>query len=305
MIKYYSFIIIGYINKGGRIVDYNLCDYKTLQRLLTPHGFNFSKSLGQNFIIDSSVCPAMAEMLGADENTGVLEIGPGVGVLTKELCKTAGRVVSVELDERLYPVLDKTLEDYDNFKLIKGDCMKIDLLQLMEDEFSQYDSVKVCANLPYYITSPVIMKLLESKLPVEEIEVMVQQEAAERLCAEIGSRNAGAVSVAVKYYGDSEILFNVGRESFMPSPKVDSSVIKITLYKEPKYEVKNEKKFFSLVKIMFAQRRKTILNSLSNGLGISKDKVSSSLVQLSLKPDIRAEKLTMGEIVDLANLLIK
>ena len=286
-------------------MDYNLCDYKSLQKLLTPYGFNFSKSLGQNFIIDSEVCPAMVEALGVDDNTGVLEIGPGVGVLTKELCKAAGKVVSIELDDRLYPVLNKTLEDYDNFRLVKGDCMKINLSQLIKDEFSQFDIVKVCANLPYYITSPVIMNLLESKLPITEIEVMVQQEAAQRICAEIGTRGAGAVSVAVKYYGDSEILFNVGRESFMPSPKVDSSVIKIILYKEPKYNVKNEKRFFSLVKSMFSQRRKTVLNSISNGLGISKEDVQSSLERLSLDPNVRAEKLTMEEMVDLANLLIK
>lgn len=303
MIEYFTFNYI--IIKGGQIMDYNLCDYKSLQKLLTPYGFNFSKSLGQNFIIDSYVCPTMVEMLGADKNTGVLEIGPGVGVLTKELCKSAGKVVSVELDERLYPVLDKTLEDYGNFKLVKGDCMKLNLGEIIDTELSHYDTVKVCANLPYYITSPVIMNLLESKLPISEIEVMVQQEAAERLCAQIGTRAAGAVSVAVKYYGDSEILFNVGRESFMPSPKVDSAVIKISLYDTPRYYVKDEKKFFALVKSMFAQRRKTILNSLSSGLGISKADVQSSLEQLSLDSNIRAEKLTMEEMVDLANLLIK
>ena len=221
-------------------MDYNLCDYKSLVKLLSPYGFNFSKSLGQNFIIDSSVCPTMVEMLGTDKNTGVLEIGPGVGVLTKELCKASGKVVSVELDERLYPVLEKTLGDYDNFELVKGDCMKLDLAEILKEKLSGFDTVKVCANLPYYITSPVIMNLLESRLPISEIEVMVQQEAAERLCAEIGTRAAGAVSVAVKYYGESEILFNVGRECFMPSPKVDSSVIKIRLYDEPEYTVKNE-----------------------------------------------------------------
>ena len=247
----------------------------------------------------------MVEMLGTDKNTGVLEIGPGVGVLTKELCKASGKVVSVELDERLYPVLDKTLEDYDNFELVKGDCMKLNLAEILKEKLSGFDTVKVCANLPYYITSPVIMNLLESRLPISEIEVMVQQEAAERLCAEIGTRAAGAVSVAVKYYGESEILFNVGRECFMPSPKVDSSVIKIRLYDEPEYTVKNEKKFFSLVKGIFAQRRKTLVNSLSNSAGISKTEIQNALSQMGLEPTVRAENLTMEEIVALSDLLLK
>ena len=253
-------------------MDYNLCDYKSLVKLLSPYGFNFSKSLGQNFIIDSSVCPTMVEMLGTDKNTGVLE---------------------------------KTLGDYDNFELVKGDCMKLDLAEILKEKLSGFDTVKVCANLPYYITSPVIMNLLESRLPISEIEVMVQQEAAERLCAEIGTRAAGAVSVAVKYYGESEILFNVGRECFMPSPKVDSSVIKIRLYDEPKYTVKNEKKFFSLVKGIFAQRRKTLVNSLSNSVGMSKAEIQNALSKMGLEPTVRAENLTMEEIVALSDLLLK
>lgn len=284
-------------------MNYNLCDYNTVKSILSAHGFNFSKALGQNFIIDDSVCPTMVEMLGVDEKTGVLEVGPGIGVLTKELCKAAGKVVSIELDERLYPVLDKTLGDYDNFELVKGDVMKLDLASIIEEKFVGCDEVKVCANLPYYITSPVVMTLLESNLPISEIEVMVQQEAAERLCAEIGSRDAGAVTVAVNYYGESEILFNVGRECFMPSPKVDSSVIKITVRPEPEFPVKNEKQFFALVKCAFAQRRKTLVNSLSNSMGKSKADITNALKQLGLEPTVRAEKLTMEELVNLADLL--
>ena len=150
-------------------MDYNLCDYNTVKKILSAHGFNFSKALGQNFIIDDSVCPTMAEMLKADEKTGVLEVGPGVGVLTKELCKRAGKVVSVELDERLYPVLEQTLADYDNFELVKGDVMKIDLKQLIAEKFADCDTVKVCANLPYYITSPVIMMLFAYKRTLSRI----------------------------------------------------------------------------------------------------------------------------------------
>lgn len=284
-------------------MEYNLCDYKTITDLLSKQSFKFSKSLGQNFIIDSSVCPTMAQMLNADDKTGVLEIGPGVGVLTKELCKVAKKVVSIELDDRLYPVLEKTLGDYSNFELVKGDALKLDLKALIEEKFSDCDDVKVCANLPYYITSPIIMSLLEAKLPISEIEVMVQQEAGERLCAEIGTREAGAVSVAVKYYGDSEILFEVGRECFMPSPKVDSCVIKIILHEASIYNVKDEKRFLSMVRAAFGQRRKTLTNSLSNNLSMSKEQIANALTEIGLAPTVRAENLTMEDFVNLSDLL--
>lgn len=284
-------------------MEYNLCDYKTITDLLSKQGFKFSKSLGQNFIVDSSVCPTMAQMLNADDKTGVLEIGPGVGVLTKELCKVAKKVVSIELDDRLYPVLEKTLGDYSNFELVKGDALKLDLKALIEEKFSDCDDVKVCANLPYYITSPIIMSLLEANLPISEIEVMVQQEAGERLCAEIGTREAGAVSVAVKYYGDSEILFEVGRECFMPSPKVDSCVIKIILHEASIYNVKDEKRFFSMVRAAFGQRRKTLTNSLSNNLSMSKEQIANALTEIGLAPTVRAENLTMEDFVNLSDLL--
>ncbi len=284
-------------------MEYNLCDYKTISKILAKHGFTFSKALGQNFIIDEQICPAMADMLDADRHTGVLEIGPGIGVLTKELCKIAGKVVSIELDERLYPVLEETLSDYDNFCLVKGDVMKLDLHKLIEEHFSDCSNVKICANLPYYITSPIIMMLLESELNISEIEIMVQQEAAERLTAEIGSRNAGAVSIAVKYYGDSKILMHVPRSSFMPAPKVDSAVIKITLRKEQIYNVKDKKQFFSLVRASFAQRRKTLVNSISNSLGIPKQSIAEALEKTGLDAGIRAENLTMEDFVNLTDLL--
>lgn len=284
-------------------MNYNLCDYNTITTLMKKQGFTFSKSLGQNFIIDESVCPKMAEMLNAGKSTGVIEIGTGVGVLTKELCRVAGKVVAIELDERLFPILEETLADYDNFELVKGDVMKLDLNTLISDKFEGYDEVKVCANLPYYITSPVIMTLLESNLPISEIEVMVQREAAERLCAKIGSREAGAVTVAVNFYGDAEILFDVYRASFMPSPNVDSAVIKIALRNEPEFEVKDEKRLFQVVKGAFAQRRKTLVNSLSNTIGKSKSDITNALGRLNLDSNIRAEKLTMEDFVNLTDLL--
>ena len=284
-------------------MEQNLCDYKTVDALLKKYGFSFSKALGQNFLIDSEVCPQMAYYLGADEKTAVIEIGPGIGVLTKELCKTAGKVAAIELDKRLYPVLEETLGDFDNFELIEGDAMKLDLKALIDEKFSGFDDIKICANLPYYITSPLIMKLLEDKLPISEIVVMVQKEAAERLCAEMGTRNAGAVTAAVKYYGDAEVLFEVGRESFMPSPKVDSAVIKITLNKENRYNISDEKSFFALIRAAFAQRRKTLINSVSSSLNIPKSEIASALSELSLDENIRAEKLTMEDFVNLCDLL--
>lgn len=279
----------------------DLYDYNTVKRILAKHGFTFSKALGQNFLINPDVCPQMAQSLCADEKTGVLEVGPGIGVLTKELCLAAGKVVSVELDKRLFPVLDETLAEFDNIEIINADVMKIDLCKLIEEKFSDCTCVKVCANLPYYITSPVIMTLLESRLPIDEIVVMVQKEAGERLCAEVGSRLAGAVTVAVNYYADSEILFDVMRDSFMPSPKVDSVVIRLKVRKEQKYQVNDEKKFFTIVKCAFSQRRKTALNSISNTMGVPKDKVSAVFSELGIDLNTRAEKLTMNDFIALAD----
>jgi 16S rRNA (adenine1518-N6/adenine1519-N6)-dimethyltransferase len=283
--------------------DYNLCDIKTVEFLLNKYGFNFSKALGQNFIIDDEVCPQMAYFSGADKNTAVIEIGPGIGVLTKELCRVSGKVLAIELDKRLYPVLDETLSEFDNFELVEGDALELDLNQLIEEKLCGFDDIKVCANLPYYITSPIIMKLLEEKLPINEIILMVQKEAAERLCAEMGTRNSGAVTAAVKYYGDSEVLFNVGKESFMPAPKVDSAVIKITLNKEQKYAVKNVNEFFKFIRAAFAQRRKTLVNSLSSTLNIPKPDITNALSRFGLDENIRAEKLTMEDFVNLYGLL--
>ena len=280
----------------------NLSNIGTIKEILVKNGFTFSKALGQNFLINPTVCPRMAEMCGADKESGVLEIGPGIGVLTNELAKTAKKVVAIELDKRLLPVLNQTLSDHSNVKIINGDVLKVDLKELISREFGNM-RVVVCANLPYYITSPVIMTLLEGKLAITEIEVMVQQEAAERLCAELGSREAGAVTFAVNYYGKAEILFNVGRECFMPSPKVDSSVIRIAVREKPEFDVKNEKQLFTLVKCAFAQRRKTLVNSLANSLGKSKTDITNALSQLGIEPNVRAENLRMEDYVNLADLL--
>ena len=280
----------------------NLSDIGTIKKLLNADDFSFKKTLGQNFLIDDTVCPRMAEY-SVDDDTGVLEIGPGIGVLTRALAERAKRVVAVELDERLRPILQKTLFDLKNTEVVFGDAMKLDLHSLIAEKFADCGRIAVCANLPYYITSPIIMQLLESRLPIDNITVMVQKEAAERLCAEVSSREAGAVTVAVEYYAESEILFHVGRDSFMPPPKVDSAVIRLSVRKTPKYEVRSEKKFFALVKACFAQRRKTLLNTVSSTLKIEKAALSACLVELGLREDIRAEKLKMEELCALSNLL--
>ena len=281
----------------------NLYDYNTINKILTAHGFTFSKALGQNFLIDPGVCPEMARQLNADQDTGVIEIGPGIGVLTKELCRVAGKVIAIELDKRLFPVLKETLGEFDNLEIVEGDVLSLDLAALIEEKFSGMKSVKVCANLPYYITSPVIMKLLESKLPIEEIVVMVQKEAAERFCAEIGSRESGAVTVAVNYYANAEMLFEVTKDCFYPSPKIDSAVMRLTLRDKPPVEVQDEKRFFAVVKAAFAQRRKTALNSLSSALGTPKDKVLSALNEIGANEKVRAESFSLEQLARLSEIL--
>lgn len=282
----------------------NLADIKTVEKLLRPLGFSFKKSLGQNFLIDPEVCPAMASM-SADCSTGVLEIGPGIGVLTVECAKAAKKVVAIELDNRLKPVLAETLADYTNAEVIFGDALKLDLAALIKEKFYDCDRVVVCANLPYYITSPLIMKLLESRLPIESITVMVQKEAAERLCAKVGSRQAGAVTVAVAYYADAEILFEVDRSSFMPPPNVDSAVIKLNVLKDCPAKVQDEKFFFSLVKACFAQRRKTLCNTVANTLKIDKTKIADALLEMGLDSNVRSEQLSFEELAILSDKLCK
>lgn len=277
-----------------------LSNIGTIKEILGRHGFTFSKGLGQNFLVNPSVCPRMAEECGADSGVGVLEVGPGIGVLTHELCLRADKVVSVELDQRLPEVLAETLAEHKNFKLVSGDIMEIDVRKLIEEEFNGLDVV-VCANLPYYITSPIIMKFLEEKLPIKSLTVMVQKEAADRLTAKVGSRESGAVTVAVSYYSTPEFLFNVSRGSFMPSPNVDSAVIKLNISDKPNVEVKNEKDFRKVVKAGFSQRRKTLSNSLSSGLGISKQDANSLIEKANLAPSIRAEKLSLEDFGRLTN----
>ncbi len=280
----------------------NLSDINVIKSVMGKHGVTFNKGLGQNFLVDSEVCPAMAEAAGLNENTCVIEIGPGVGVLTAELAKRAGKVLSFEVDKRLLPVLAETLSDFDNVEIINEDVMKADLPKIIEEKCKGME-IAVCANLPYYITSPIIMLLLENRLPVKSITVMVQKEAADRLCADVGSRDGGAVTVAVNYYAESEKLFFVPKESFLPPPKVNSQVIRLTVREEPPVKVENEEFFFKLVKAAFSQRRKTAENSISAGLGMGKSEVSEALERAGLERSVRAEKLTMEDFANLEKIL--
>lgn len=282
----------------------NLTNIGTVKEILSRHGFSFSKGLGQNFIINPDICPKIAENGNACEGFGVLEIGTGIGVLTAELAGRADKVVAVEIDSRLLPILDETLVDFDNVKIINEDVMKCDLHRLIDEEFKGLN-VAVCANLPYYITSPVIMMLLESRLPIESITVMVQKEAAQRLCAKVGSRDSGAITVGVNYYGTVKKLFDVSRGSFMPAPNVDSAVIRIDLNRELRLDEKSESFFFRVVKAGFSQRRKTLANSLASVMGISKERVYSALRAQGLPEAARIEQLDMDKLIAVSAELMK
>lgn len=277
-----------------------LWDFNEIKKIMAESGFTFSKALGQNFLVNPSVCPKMAELCGADENTGVIEVGPGIGVLTNELCKVAKKVVAIELDSRLPEILKKTLADHDNVKIVSGDVMELDLHKLIAEEFPDMEVV-VCANLPYYITSPVIMKLLEEKLPIKALTVMVQKEAADRLCAQMGTRACGAVTAAVRYFSEPRLLFKVSAGSFMPAPKVDSAVIRMDAYKKPKLDVNDEKLYFRVVRGAFSQRRKTVLNSVSSALGIDKATLTQAFSEAGVNPTLRPEAMSLENFAALSN----
>ncbi len=279
-----------------------LTNIATIRSILNRYGFTFSKALGQNFLINPSVCPRMARESGAGKGVGVLEIGPGLGVLTCELAKLAEKVVAIELDARLLPVLDETLGAFDHVKVVQGDVLKLDLNKLIEREFAGMQ-VCVCANLPYYITSPVIMKLLEEQTRAAAITVMVQKEAAQRICAPAGTRQCGAVTIAVRYYCEPQMLFEVSAGSFLPAPKVDSAVIQLKPYKNPPWQTEDTALFFRVVKSAFAQRRKTLLNALASGLALDKEEICTVLKAAMVGHSLRAEQLSMEQFASVTNTL--
>lgn len=277
----------------------NLTNISVIKSLFERHGFSFSKTLGQNFLVNPSVCPKIAELGNAKKGFGIIEIGTGVGVLTHELALRADKVDAIEIDSRLIPILNETLAEHKNIKIINDDVMNVDLRKLIEDDFAGLDCA-VCANLPYYITSPIIMMLLESRLPIRSVTVMVQKEAAVRLCAELGTRDVGAVSVCVRYFSEPEILFNVSRGSFMPPPNVDSCVIRLNIREKTPDGVTDEKRFFKVVRGAFSQRRKTLANSLSSALGIDKQEITRVIESVGLPSNIRPEQLKMEDFIAVA-----
>lgn len=270
----------------------NLTDISTIRELCARYDFSLSKGFGQNFIVNPGVCPKIVEAAGIGPGWGVLEIGPGIGVLTKELAKRADKVVAVEVDQRLPALLAETLAEFSNVEIVLQDVLKADLRGLITEKFAGL-SVAVCANLPYYITSPILMRLLEEKLPIKSITVMVQKEAAQRIAAAPGSREAGAISYAVAYYAAPKMLFTVQPGSFYPPPRVTSAVIQLEVRSEPAVTTANEAGYFKLVRAAFGQRRKTAANAISAGLGLPKARVNEALSAAGLPLTARPEQLTL------------
>ncbi|MDY4214011.1 MAG: 16S rRNA (adenine(1518)-N(6)/adenine(1519)-N(6))-dimethyltransferase RsmA [Eubacteriales bacterium] len=282
----------------------NLCNPTELKALLNRHGFNFSKTLGQNFLIDKNVLNKIVSASELNENSCVLEIGPGAGTLTRRLAETGARCTAVEIDKALLPILGETLAGFDNFNLINSDILKVDLKKLIKDEFDN-KPFHVIANLPYYITTPIIMQILESRLPVVSMTLMVQKEVADRMCATCGSKEYGALSVAVQYYTIPTVICRAEPHCFIPQPKVASSVVHLKVSPTPTVTVSDEKKFFAIVKSSFGQRRKTLLNALSKSpyFSANKDSVRSALVQMGVDENIRGEKLSISQFAKLSELL--
>lgn len=281
----------------------NLCDLNTIKALLARHGFRFSKSMGQNFLIDESVPYDIAESSGACEENGVLEIGPGIGPLTTQLCRRAGKVVSVELDDTLLPILAETMAEFDNFTLVSGDILKTDIAALVDEHFAGLQPM-VCANLPYNITTPVLTALLEVKR-FSRLTVLIQKEVAQRISARPGTADYGYFTVFMQYFTQPELLFDVPNTCFIPQPKVTSSVLRCDVRTTPAVELHcPETFFFRTVKAAFALRRKTLVNSLQTGFsGMDKARLTEIVVQCGFEPSVRGEKLTLEEFARLADAL--
>ena len=277
-----------------------LSSHKATKEVVQKHNFKFSKSLGQNFLIDTNVIDRILEGARVTEGDYVIEVGPGIGTLTKEMGRTAEKVVAIEIDKTLIPILQETLQDFPNIEVINQDILKVDVQELVKEKLNG-GPVKLVANLPYYITTPIVMKFLEEDIPVTDIVVMVQKEVADRMNAQPNSKDYGALSVAVQYYCDTEIVAKAPRHMFMPQPNVDSTVIGLHVREEKKYNVDNEDIFFKTVKASFGQRRKTLLNSLG-GLGfLSKDQIKVALQEANIDEKRRGENLSIEEFASLAN----
>ena len=281
----------------------DLCNRRNIEALLARHGFRFSKSMGQNFLIEDWVPRDTAEACGADESIGVLEVGPGIGPLTRELAKRAGKVVSGELDHRLYPVLAETMAGFDNFTLVEGDIMKQDLSALVAEHFDGLRPV-LCANLPYNITTPLLTNCVKAGC-FTSITVLIQKEVAQRICARPGSAEYGAFSLLMQYYTVPELLFTVPNTCFVPMPKVTSAVIRCITREKPPVSVRSEAMLWRTVKAGFALRRKTLVNSLQTGFSLSKPELARILNDCGLAADIRGERLALQEYARLSDALFE
>lgn len=279
----------------------DLCDRREIQALLERHGFHFSKAMGQNFLIEGWVPRDIADASGADERTGVLEIGPGIGPLTAQLVHRAAKVASVELDVRLYPVLRETMSGADNFTLIEGDAMKLDFSQVIQEHFAGLRPL-LCANLPYNITTPILTKCVESRC-FDSLTVLIQKEVAERICARAGTSEYGAFTVLMQYYTDPQLLFTVPPTCFLPAPKVTSAVIHCPVRKAPPVDVVSESALWRTVKAAFALRRKTLVNSLQTGYQLPKMQLTEIVTACGLEPSVRGERLTLEDFARLTNAL--
>ncbi|MFE9279151.1 16S rRNA (adenine(1518)-N(6)/adenine(1519)-N(6))-dimethyltransferase RsmA [Paenibacillus glucanolyticus] len=275
------------------------------KEIISRHGFSFKKSLGQNFLIDQNILYKIVGAAGLDEDKGALEIGPGIGALTEKLAQTAGTVTAIEIDQRLIPILREVLEPYENVKVHHGDVLKVDLHELFQQDFAGVSKVSVVANLPYYVTTPILMRLLEEKLPLENIVVMIQKEVAERMAAAPGSKDYGSLSIAVQYYSEPKLVCIVPHTVFIPQPNVASAVIRLAVREEPPVSVEDEGFFFEVVQASFAQRRKTIANNLKSRFfaGEGRERLEQLLQEAGIVPSRRGETLSIEEYAKLSNVL--
>lgn len=282
----------------------NLTSPKVIKQILEESGFKFSKSLGQNFLIDESVLDKMIDGSGINENTNVIEIGPGFGTLTQRLCMNAKKVVAIEIDKTAIPILEGNLSEFNNLTIINDDVLKCNLTDIINREFGG-ESVRIVANLPYYITTPIIMHILESRINAESLCIMIQKEVAERVAANPGSKDYGALSVAVNYYAKPRMICHVPPSSFIPMPKVSSSVISLDILSQPPVEANSEKGYFKVVKAAFGQRRKTLLNALSNSPAIpmSKNEIAKILQKCNIDEKRRGETLSLQDFADISNMI--
>ncbi len=290
------------MQRGVETMNKRLSSHSATMDLVKKHGFKFTKSLGQNFLIDDNIVDKIVAGAGIGPGDKIIEVGPGIGTLTREMASRAQNLMAVEIDKNLIPILEDTLEDYDNVKIVNEDIIKADIRGLIDENLGG-GPVKLVANLPYYITTPIIMRFLEENINVTDIVVMVQKEVAERMNAQPGGKDFGALSVAVQYYCDTEIVAKVPRHLFVPQPNVDSIVIALRVRPERKYKVDDEDLYFKVVKAAFGQRRKTLLNSISSMGNLSKDQVKEALEEAGIDPKRRGETLSLDEFAILSNVI--